>query len=158
MRTGVFAGSFCPVTKGHVDAIEKAARLVDKLYVVVGFNVNKQYEIPTDVRTKLVARALSHVKNAEVVAFDGMMTDFCQSVSATVMIKSIRNALDLQSVIDLTDTNTDYWNGETVFVVGSRRYRNVSATLVRELAHLHQDFSAYVPENCLEEITKYLVK
>lgn len=158
MRTGVFAGSFFPVTKGHVDAIEKAARLVDKLYVVVGFNVNKQYAIPTEIREQLVQRAVSHVKNAEVVAFDGMMTEFCQKVGATVMIKSIRNALDLQSVIDLTDTNADYWNGETVFVVGSRQYRNVSASLVRELAHHKQDFSAYVPENCLEEITKYLVK
>ena len=158
MKTGVFAGSFCPVTKGHVDAIEKAARLVDKLYVVVGYNVNKNYAIPTDVRTKLVQCAVAHVKNAEVVAHDGMMTDFCRKVGATVMIKSIRNALDLQSVIDLTDVNADYWDGDTVFVVGARQYRNVSASLVRELAHLKQDFSAYVPENCLEEITKYLVK
>ena len=158
MKTGVFAGSFCPVTRGHVDAIEKAARLVDKLYVVVGFNESKQYEIPTDVRERLVKRAVSHVQNVEAVAYDGMMTDFCKKVQATVMIKSIRNALDLQSVIDLTDTNADYWDGETVFVVGSRAYRNVSASLVRELAHLKQDFSAYVPENCLEEITKYMGK
>ena len=158
MRTGVFAGSFCPVTRGHVDAIEKAARLVDKLYVVVGFNESKQYEIPANAREQMVKRAVAHITNAEVVAFDGMMTDFCKKVGANVMIKSIRNALDLQSVIDLSDVNADYWNGDTVFVVGSRAYRNVSASLVRELAHLQQDFSAYVPENCLEEITKYLVK
>ena len=158
MKIGVFAGSFCPVTNGHVDAIEKAARLVDKLYVVVGYNINKQYAIPTDVREQLVRRAVSHVANVEVVAFDGMMTDFCQKVGATVMIKSIRNALDLQSVIDLTDVNADYWQGDTVFVVGARKFRNVSSSLVRELASLKQDFSAYVPENCLKEITKYLVK
>lgn len=72
------------------------------------------------------------------------------------MIKSIRNAMDLQSVIDLADTNADYWTGDTVFVVGARQYRNVSSSLVRELASLHQDFSAYVPENCLEDIKKYL--
>lgn len=158
MKTGVFAGSFCPITKGHVDAIEKAARLVDKLYVAVGVNVNKQYEIPTDVRVALVQRAVSHVKKAEVVAVEGMMTDFCKQVGADVMIKSIRNALDLQSVIDLTDTNADYWTGETVFVVGSRQFRSVSSSLVRELAHFKQDISAYVPENCLKDIEKYLVK
>jgi len=85
------------------------------------------------------------------------MTDFCKKVGATVMIKSIRNAMDLQSVIDLCDINETYWDGETVFVVGSKQYRHVSSSLVRELASFGQDFSQYVPENCLEEITKYLV-
>lgn len=158
MKIGVFAGSFCPVTKGHVDAIEKSAKLVDKLFVAVGFNVNKNYVIPTEVRVETVRKALGHLQNVEVVAVQGMMTDFCKEVGATVMIKAIRNALDLQSVIDLVDTNENFWNGETVFVVGSKQYRNVSSSLVRELAYLRQDFSAYVPQNCLEEIKKYLLK
>lgn len=158
MKIGVFAGSFCPVTNGHVDVIKKAARLVDKLYVAVGYNVNKIYSIPTNARVEMVKRALLGVENVEVVAVEGMMTEFCKSVSATVMIKAVRNALDMQDVIDLTDTNADYWTGDTVFVVGSKQYRNVSSTLVRELAFLKQDFSAYVPKNCLEEIKKYLEK
>lgn len=158
MRIGVYAGSFCPITKGHVDAIEKSAKLVDKLYVAVGFNVSKKYVIPGDARVEMACRALGHLNNVEVVAVSGMMTDFCKKVGATVMIKSIRNALDLQSVIDLADTNDNYWDGETVFVVGSKDFRNVSSSLVRELAFLQQDFSAYVPENCLEDIKKYLSK
>ncbi|MCH5151112.1 MAG: pantetheine-phosphate adenylyltransferase [Clostridiales bacterium] len=158
MRVGVYAGSFCPVTKGHVDAIEKAAKLVDKLYVVVGVNVDKQYVIPDDARFEMLKQSISHVKNAQAVLHTGMMTDFCKSVGATVMIKSIRNALDLQSVIDLSDVNKSYWNGETVFVVGSKEYRHISSSLVRELAGLGQDFSEYVPACCVEEIKKYLVK
>lgn len=158
MRIGVFAGSFCPVTKGHVDAIEKASRLVDKLYVVMGVNAEKQYAIPTCVRLDMLQKAISHVKNAQAVEFNGMMTDFCKSVSASVMIKSIRNALDLQSVIDLSDVNQSYWDGETVFVVGSKQYRHVSSSLVRELASLNQDFSEFVPECCLEDVKKYLVR
>ncbi len=158
MRIGVFAGSFCPITKGHTDAIAKAAKLVDKLFVVVGYNVNKQYAIPNEARFEMTKRALAHLANTEVVLRDGMLTEFCKKVGANVMIKSIRNALDLQQVIDLADTNRDYWQGETVFVVGSREYRNISSSLVRELAFLKQDFSDYVPECCLEEITKYLVK
>ena len=158
MKIGVFAGSFCPVTLGHVDSIEKAARLVDKLYVVIGVNANKNYVIPHDARLNMLKKAISHVKNAEVVAFDGMMTDFCKQVGAEVMIKSIRNALDLQSVIDLNDVNQSYWQGETVFVVGSKQFRHVSSSLVRELAGLGQDFSEFVPQNCYEEIKKYLVR
>lgn len=157
MRIGVYAGSFCPVTKGHVDAIVKASHLVDKLYVVMGVNVAKRYAIPADARLNMLKRAIAHVDNAEAVAFEGMMTDFCKQVNATVMIKSIRNAMDLQSVIDLADINDSYWDGETVFVVGSKQYRHVSSSLVRELAGLKQDFSAFVPECCLDEITKYLV-
>lgn len=158
MRTGVFAGSFCPVTIGHVDAIEQAARLVDKLYVVVGNNINKHYSIPSDARLEMLKTAIEHVQNAEAVRFDGMMTEFCASVGADVMIKSIRNATDLQSVIDLKDINCDFWNGDTVFVVGSKQYRHISGSLVRELASLKQDFSEFVPKSCLEEIKKYLVK
>lgn len=158
MRIGVYAGTFCPVTKGHVDAIQKASRLVDKLYVVMGVNVAKHNLIPQNVRLDMLKRATSHISNVEAVSYDGMMTDFCKQVSATVMIKSIRNAMDLQSVIDLADINDSYWNGETVFVVGSKEYRHVSSSLVRELAHLRQDFSQFVPECCLDEITQYLVK
>ena len=158
MRIGVYAGSFCPVTKGHIDAIEKSARLVDKLYVVMGNNVNKRYAIPQNARLKMLKRATDHISNVEVVCWDGMMTDFCKQAGANVMIKSIRNAMDLQSVIDLADVNDSYWDGETVFVVGSKECRHVSSSLVRELAHLKQDFSQYVPECCLNEITKYLVE
>lgn len=158
MRIGVYAGSFCPVTKGHVDAIQKAARLVDKLYVVMGVNIAKQYVIPNDARLDMLKRAIAHISNAEAVAYDGMMTDFCKQVGASVMVKSIRNAMDTQSVIDLADVNDSYWDGETVFVVGSKEYRHISSSLVRELASLKQDFSQCVPACCFDEITKYLVK
>ena len=158
MRIGVYAGSFCPVTKGHVDAIEKACKLVDKLYVVMGVNPEKTYEIPASVRLSMLQRSIAHLNNVEAVEHSGMMTDFCKQVSATVMIKSIRNALDLQSVIDLSDINKSYWQGETVFVVGSKEYRHISSSLVRELATLKQDFAEYVPDCCVEEIKKYLAR
>ena len=158
MRIGVYAGSFCPVTKGHVDAIEKASKLVDKLYVVMGVNADKTYLIPQEARLEMLQKSIAHLKNAEAVAHDGMMTDFCKSVGATVMIKSIRNALDLQSVIDLADINKSYWTGETVFVVGSKEYRHISSSLVRELAQLGQDFTEYVPKCCVDEIKKYLAR
>lgn len=158
MKIGVFAGSFCPVTKGHVDAIQKASKLVDKLYVVMGINCAKTYSIPQEARLQMLTESIKHIDNAVAVSYDGMLTDYCKQVGATVMIKSIRNALDLQSVIDLADINKSYWDGETVFVVGSKEYRHVSSSLVRELAGLGQNFDEYVPACCVEEIKKYLVK
>lgn len=158
MRIGVFAGSFCPVTKGHVDAVERAARLVDKLYVVVGVNCDKQYAIPLEARLNLLRKAIAHIPNAEAAVHDGMMTDFCIKVGATVMIKSVRNALDAQQAIDISDVNENYWDGITVFVVGDKKYRHVSSSLVRELASLGKDYSEYVPTCCLREIESFLNK
>lgn len=156
MKIGVFAGSFCPVTRGHVDAIEKAAKLTDKLYVAVGVNRAKRYALTDEQRFGLTKRALSHLKNVEVVFYGGMTTDFCKQVGASVMIKSIRNAQDLQQVIDLCDINAELWDGETVFVVGDKQYRHVSGSLVRELAALGQDITPYVPQNCAREISELL--
>lgn len=156
MKTGVFAGSFCPVTCGHVDAIEKASKLVDKLYVVMGVNAEKTYQIGEKERLNLLERALKHVKNVEVVAFDGMMTDFCEKVGANVMIKSVRNALDAQQAIDINDASEPFWDGVTVFVVGDKKYRHVSSSLVRELVGLGKSVNGLVPSELESEIVKLL--
>jgi len=156
MKTGVFAGSFCPITAGHVNVIEKSAKLVDKLYVVVGVNPAKTYALTDEQRLNFTRRALSHCKNVEVVAHDGMMTDFCKSVGATVMIKAVRNSTDMQQVIDLCDINAHFWNGETVFVVSDCKFRHISSSVVRELASLGQDVSAFLPQNVAQEIQSAL--
>lgn len=155
---GVFAGSFCPITKGHVDVIEKASKLVDKLYVVVGINVEKRYVLSNEQRVEFVKLALKHIDNVEVAEYDGLMTDFCKNVGANVMIKSIRNATDLQDVVDLCDATESLWDGQTIFIVGDKKYRFISSSLVRELAHFNQDISPYVPATCAEKLQKLLSK
>ena len=154
MRVGVFAGSFCPVTKGHVDVIRRAAKLVDKLYVVVGINIEKKYAMSDEDRLALLKKAIVDIDNAEAVSYGGMMTDFCQSVRADVMIKAVRNAVDVQAVLDLTDINKRYWNGETVFLACDKQYQAVSSTLIRELISLGKDITPYVPEGLAPQIIK----
>lgn len=155
---GVYAGSFCPITVGHVDAIERASKIVDKLYVVVGVNCDKRYALTDEQRLDFTKRALSYLPNVEVVLHQGMMTDFCKKVEADVMIKSIRNTADLQQVLDIAAVNRDYWEGETAFIVGDPRYQHVSSSLVRELVSLNQDVSHLVPKGLCEEITQLLKK
>ena len=155
---GVYAGSFCPITVGHVDAIERASKTVDKLYVVVGVNVDKKYALTNEQRLELTKKALEHLPKVEVCLHEGMMTDFCKSVNADVMIKSIRNVADLQQALDIAGVNRLYWHGETTFIVGDAKYQHVSSSLVRELVGLGQDVSALVPQGLCEEITKLLLK
>ena len=155
---GIYAGSFCPITVGHVDAIERASKIVDKLYVVVGVNCDKRYALTDYQRLNLTTRALKHLPNVEVVLHQGMMTDFCKAVNADVMIKSIRNTADLQQVLDIAAVNRQFWDGETTFVVGAPQYQHISSSLVRELVGLNQDITSLVPAGLAQQITQLLKK
>ena len=153
---GVFAGSFCPITSGHLDAITRAAKIVDKLYVVVGYNEQKKYLLSDEDRLDTVKYATRNLANVEVRLHKGMTTDFCKQVGATVMVKAVRNSTELQDVVDLSSANKQFWDGETVFIVADKRYQFLSSSLVRELISLGQDVSQLVPEGLAERFTKLL--
>ncbi len=157
MKIGVFAGSFCPITIGHLDAIKRFSKLVDKLFVVVAVNFKKNNVIDEKDRLLLVKKATSKLKNVECVCWNGLLVDFCMQNNVDVMFKVVRNSSEMQQVVETNDINVDLWKGETVFVVADRNLRHVSSSLVRELAFLKKDFSMYVPENCYEDIKKFLV-
>lgn len=155
MKIGIFAGSFCPVTVGHVDAIRRAAKLVDKLYVVVGVNIAKKYVMPDEARLQSVVAATSDISNVECALHKGLLVDYARKVGATVMIKVVRNATETDEVLTLVDINRDMWEGETVFIAADRNLRHVSSSLVRELALLGKDYSAYVPTAALPIVKNY---
>ncbi len=156
MKIAVFGGSFCPVTAGHVDAISRAAKLVDKLYVVIGINYTKQYAISLQDRLQLLRNALKNNANIVVDSTDGLMTDYCKKVKANFMIKSVRNATDLQEVIDLTEINKRFWQGETVFLACEQKYSHISSSLVRELVAHKQPIDDLVPSGLAERIVQLL--
>ncbi|MEG2015248.1 MAG: pantetheine-phosphate adenylyltransferase [Clostridia bacterium] len=158
MKIAVFPGSFCPVTKGHINAISRAARIVDKLYVVVGVNSAKTYAISPEDRVGLLQKALIGTENISICAYDGLMTDFCITVGADLIIKSVRNAVDVQTVIDTTEINKHYWNGETIFLTCDKEYQSISSSMVRELASLGKDITPYVPNNLASDIVALLRK
>lgn len=155
MKIGIFAGSFCPVTVGHVDAIRRAAKLVDKLYAVIGVNIAKKYVMPDEARLQSVVAATSDIPNVECALHKGLLVDYARKVGATVMIKVVRNATETDEVLTLVDINRDMWEGETVFIAADRNLRHVSSSLVRELALLGKDYSAYVPQAALPIVKKY---
>lgn len=156
MKTAVFGGSFCPVTLGHLDAIKRAAQIVDKLYVVIGVNAKKTYTISLEDRLALLRQAVKDIDNVVVDSTDGLMTDYCQKVGAEIMIKSVRNATDLQEVIDLTEINKRFWKGETVFLACDQKYSHISSSLVRELVSLGQPIDDLVPQGLSDKIVSLL--
>jgi pantetheine-phosphate adenylyltransferase len=152
----VFPGSFCPPTSGHFDVIVRAATLFDKLYVVVGVNPEKEYEISDILRKELLEAMTKHIDNVEVVAYDGFMTDFCAHVGATVLVKAARNAVDMQYIIDIERVTRDDWSGETVVLIADKRYENVSSTLIRDLVKHNKSIDGLVPDAIKQKVVELL--
>ena len=159
MKKGIFPGSFCPVTKGHVAIIEQCSALVDSLVVVVGHNEKKNYQIMTDDRVTLLKKAVAGLSNVSVVAFSGFMTDFCIENDVDVMFKSIRNESDLQDARETLKVNETFWkNGKTVFLLANEQNQSISSSLVRELVAFNKDISSLVPDGLADEIVQLLKK
>ena len=155
----VFPGSFCPPTVGHLDVIERASKLYDKLYVVVGFNHDKTYSLTAEKRVELLKLCCDKFNNVEVVAFDGFMTDFCIQVQADVMVKAVRNEEDLQTAFVTQAVNNEFWQqGHLVLLASNEKYQHVSSSLLRELALYDKSLKGFVPDEICQQVFELLKK
>ena len=135
-------GSYDPITLGHVNVIERAAKIADKVYVAVMNNdsakhssvlSSKTYMFSMDERVELAKRSLSHIKNVEVVSSCGMLIDLFDELSADVIIKGIRTSADLEYEMIHAKWNKEHNPRlETLFLPADDSLKSVSSTLVRE--------------------------
>lgn len=139
-RTAVYTGSFDPITLGHLNVIERAATLCDKLVVGVGINVGKQPMFSIDERVDLVKRAVKHVKNVEVRKFDGLAVVFVRECGARVMVRGVRPLQDIESEFTMMLANRQLDPGiETVLLMADKEFAHVSSTLIKQIAPLAGD-------------------
>ncbi len=158
-RICVYAGSFDPVTLGHVDIIRRAAALCDKLLVTVMHNPNKQGCFSVEQRLDFLARATQNIPNAEVAAWDGLTVDYVREVGADFVVRGIRGVTDLESEMNLAQINARLLPGlETVFLPARPELGCVSSSAVREAALFGADFSSFVPECILEDVKARFAK
>ncbi|HEP1794635.1 TPA: pantetheine-phosphate adenylyltransferase [Streptococcus suis] len=155
-KIGMFTGSFDPITNGHVDIIERASGLFDKLYVGIFFNPNKIGLFTGQERLALLQKVFEGNEKIEAfLAGQELVVDVAHERQVSHIIRGLRNGIDLEY-----EANFDYFNRqlapdlETVYLLSKPEYRNISSSQIRELIHYKQDISPYVPLVVSEEIRK----
>ena len=149
-RIAVVPGSFDPVTLGHLDVLRRAARLFDRLHVVVVHNPAKTGLLPFERRMELLRESLDEVgvEGDVVIASwsEGLLVDYCRQVGAGVLVKGIRPGGDMAYETPMAIVNRDLAGVETLFLVGDPATSHISSSLVRQVAALGGDIRPYVPE------------
>lgn len=145
MTVAVYAGSFDPVTVGHVDVIERAAQVMDTVVVAVGINVSKKYMFTDTQRMAMVEAACAHMPNVRVVQMSGTLVDLVAHVGATCVVKGVRDGVDVAGEMSQAAVNRDVGGVETLFLPSRGELMHVSSTMVRELLTWGMDISRYVP-------------
>ena len=134
-RIAVFPGSFDPITLGHLDIIERAVPLFDKIIVAIGTNSSKNYMFSLEQRIKFIEDSVSRFGNVEVMSYNGLTVDFCDEVNAQFILRGLRNPADFEFEKAIAHTNraiTDH-NIETIFLLTSSGKAYISSSIVRDV-------------------------
>lgn len=146
-KTAVYAGTFDPVTHGHMDIIRRAARLFDALVLAVAQSASKQPSLTLSQRLSLVRDLTADIDNVSVCEYSGLTVALARSKGASVLVRGIRSSQDLDFELALADMNQKMAPEiETVFLLPTEQHRLVSATVVREIAQMGGDLTPFVDE------------
>src|SRR6476660_6058608 len=146
MRTAIYPGSFDPLTNGHLDVIERAVKLFDRVVVAVAKNESKQPLFTLDERLQLVRRGVQHLRNAEADSFDNLLVDYAEQRSAQAIVRGLRAVSDFEFEFQLALMNRKLNEKvETIFMMPKDTYTFLSSRIVKEIARLGGDVSAFVP-------------
>lgn len=158
-RLAVYPGSFDPPTLGHLDIVERAARLYDGLVVSLGRNSSKQSLLSVEERCEALRRATAHLPNVTVDSFDGLLVDHATKVGATAIVRGLRATADFEYEFQMTLVNRRLRHEvETVFLMTSPEHSYLSSSIVREVALLGGDYLGMVPTGVAEVIEAAIAK
>lgn len=143
--TAVYPGTFDPITCGHFDLIERAAKIYDRLIIAVANNRNKQSLFTLEERVSLAKEVTGHLSNVEVTGFNGLLVDFVNSVNGQVLLRGLRAVSDFEYEFQLASMNRKLApEVETMFMTPAEQFAFISSSLVREISALGGDISEFV--------------
>ena len=157
MRTAIYPGSFDPLTNGHLDVIERAAKLFDRVIVTVAKNEGKHPLFTQAERVDLVRRAVKNIPNVEADSFDCLLVDYVERRSAQAILRGLRAVSDFEFEFQLALMNRKLNERiETIFMMPKDTYTFLSSRIVKEIARLGGDVRPFVPPHVRAALTRKL--
>ncbi len=146
MRTGIFPGTFDPVTEGHLDILKRASKVLDRMVVAVAQGYHKDTLFTLEERTGLIRGSLGGLREVEVIPFDGLLADLARRMGATVIVRGLRFVSDFEYEFQLALMNRRLDpEVETLFFMPSAEYSYLNSSVIKEVARLGGDVSGLVP-------------
>ncbi|MBK7157023.1 MAG: pantetheine-phosphate adenylyltransferase [Ignavibacteria bacterium] len=149
----IYPGTFDPVTNGHLDVIERASGLFEKVIVTIAVNQNKKPMFSESERKDMLINVTSHLKNVEVDFFEGLLVKYAEEKKAGVILRGLRAISDFEYEFQMSLTNRKL-NPEinTVFLMPNEKYSYLNSSLVRELASFNANVKEFLPEYVLKKL------
>ena len=153
MSIALFAGSFDPLHLGHLDVIERAGSVCDKLVIGVGVNSSKSgSSMSSEARVQLVQKATENLPFVTVQGFDGLVIDFAKDVGASFLIRGLRAYSDWDYEFSMALANRKMGDIETVFLMAGAGYAHISSTLIREVGGCGRRLNDFLPDSIEEQV------
>lgn len=155
-RVAVYPGTFDPITNGHIDLVDRAAPLFDRLIVGVAESPGKGPALSLEGRILLAQQALGHHANVEVRGFDGLLAHFVKSLGAGILLRGLRAVSDFEYEFQMASMNRHLIpEVQTLFMTPDEKYSFISSSLVREISRLGGDVSGFVPQYVLAALQQH---
>ena len=155
MKTIVYPGTFDPITNGHIDLIERASKLFDKIIVAIASNQKKSPLFDIDERISLAGECLQHLPNVEIKGFDYLLVNFVNDCEADAVMRGLRAVSDFEYEFQLANMNHALSPDiESIFLTPAEKFSYISSSLVREISSLKGDVSKFVPANVGDALIK----
>lgn len=153
MKIAIYPGSFDPVTLGHIDILERASKIFDKVIICVMVNINKKAMFSTDQKIDMIKLCVTHLENVVVDSYDGLLTDYSKTNQITTVIKGLRSSYDLEMEHQMASLNSNlYPDLDTLFLLCKNEHRFLSSSVVRQLMQYNGDFSSLVSKSTFDYI------
>ena len=159
MRTAIYPGTFDPITLGHLDVLNRASHIFDKVIIAVAPNESKQPTLSLEMRKQLIDENIRELTNIEIQSFDGLVVDFAKKIGAIALIRGLRAVSDFEYELQMAQMNRNLDDQiETLFLVPNEAYTFVSSRLIKQVAMYGGDISKFVPANVFEALKEHFPK
>ena len=154
-RIAVYPGTFDPITLGHLNVIERASRLFDRLIIGIGINTEKRTMFEPEERQELIHAATAHLENIDIRPFFGLAVEFVKQCDARVMVRGVRPITDIPAELTMMMANRRLAaDVETVFMIADGELAHVSSSLIKQIAPLagDEELARFLPHNVVEAL------